>query len=231
MLEKWEQKIIHMNFKKAAIVFLVTGFILALAVPAALYGNFRGRVTDWEQLGETDREHGEREQDFRENGKSESGDRERDGEQNKEQDGEYNRDLRESEERDKKETLGEFRFRWSDFALLAGCAVTGMALGIWYWLLVVIWAYRKAHRMGVNARLAALGALCFNLGAVAVLYLYGLVKGTCASCGRVRSGNEKFCVRCGNPLRKECPNCKQETELSSAYCGNCGSKLAENEEA
>jgi RNA polymerase subunit RPABC4/transcription elongation factor Spt4 len=55
-------------------------------------------------------------------------------------------------------------------------------------------------------------------------------KGTCDQCGRVRSGNSKYCDRCGKPFVKECPDCGQTVDLNADYCGNCGKKLNENKE-
>lgn len=211
MIKKWEQRVICMNFKKAVIIFYITGLVMAAAVPAALYGNFQSRIAEWEQVREAEGEHRKSE-------------REREGER-RESEGER----KESEETNR-EKEWEFYLTWSDFALLAGCAAAGAVLGIWYWLLVMIWAYRKAYRMGVNGGLAVLAALFFNLAAVVVLYLYGMLRGTCTVCGRVRYGDGKFCDRCGNPLKKECPRCGQEVDASSAYCGSCGKKLDENEE-
>lgn len=225
MMEKWKQRVIHMNFKKAVIVFLIACLVLAISVPAVLYGNFKSRIASWEQVREEmiSREEEdsfrENERDFREDDESGSGDRERE------------RDSKEREEKDLEEIHRYFRFSWGDFALLAGCAAIEAVLGIWYWILVIIWAYRKAYRMGINGSLAVLAALFFNLAAVAVLYLYGMLKGTCANCGRVRSGNGKFCSRCGSPLKKECTKCGQEVDASSAYCSNCGRKLNEEEKA
>lgn len=222
MIEKWKQRAIHMNFKKAVIIFLITCLVLMISVPAVLYGNFQNRITQWEQVRETDREREkssrENERDSREDDESDSGDRERE------------RDSRERDEKDLEEIHRYFRLSWGDFALLAGCIVIETVLGIWYWILVMIWAYRKAYRMGVNGGLALLAALFFNLAAVAALYLYGFLKGTCANCGRIRSGNGKFCGRCGSPLKRECPQCGQEIDASSAYCSNCGQKLQEDQE-
>ena len=201
MIEKWEQRAIGMNFKKAVIIFLITAFALMIAGSAALYGNFQNRIANWEQISETDREHGEEE-----------------------------RDSKDREDMDLEDIYGKFHLSWGDLALLAGCAVAGVALGIWYWLLCLIAAYRKAYRMGVNGRLAVLAALFFNLAAVAALYLYAIWKGACANCGRVRGRTGKFCDRCGNPLKKECPQCKQEVDMSSAYCSNCGKNLNESED-
>lgn len=223
MIEKWKHRAIHMNFKKAVIIFLITCFVFTISVPAVLYGNFQNSITAWEQVRETDRKQKreeessrENERDSRDDDESDSGDRERE------------KDFKEKEEKDLEEIHGYFHLSWGDFALLSGCAVIGMVLGIWYWLLVMSWAYRKAYRMGVNCRLAVLAALFFNLAAVAALYLYNILKGTCANCGKVRSG--KFCSRCGNPLKKECPQCRQEMDISSAYCSNCGKKLSGDEE-
>lgn len=223
MIEKLEQRAIHMNFKKAVIIFLITGFALMIAVPTVLYGNFQSRIANWDQVRETDREHRERERDFREDDESDFGD----GEQERDF---REKDAKEREEKDLEDIYGMLHFSWGDLALLAGCVVTGMALGVWYWFLVMIWAYRKAYRMGVNGRLAVLAALFFNLAAVAVLYFYAIWKGTCANCGRVKDGNVKFCDRCGNPLKEECPQCKQEVDASSVYCSNCGRKLNESKE-
>lgn len=224
MTEKWKQKAIHMNFKKAVIIFLITCFVLMFSIPAVLYGNFQNRITSWEQERETDREHREErnsreERASREDEESGSGDRERE------------RDFKEREEKDLEDIYRYFRLSWGDLALLAGCVVIEMAVGIWYWLLVMTWSYRKAYSMGVNGGLAVLAALFFNLAAVAALYLYGILKGTCAVCGRVRSGNGKFCDRCGSPMKKECPQCRQEVDSSSIYCSHCGKKLNGDEEA
>ena len=319
MTEKWKQRSINMNFRKAVIIFLIACFVLAVLSSAVLYGNFHSRIAEWEQAGETGEEGGEldrisqetdgmsqeternfqeeeesypegedsfqkeesfreednrsqeNERDYRENEESDSGDggQERDSREWENRDGEKgsqerenrdgeggtreweNRDGEESsrkwenrhreensreresrerkdrEEKDLEDMLKGLPLSWGDFALLAGSAAAASALGIWYWILGLIAAYRKAYRMGVNGRLAVLAALFFNLAAVAALYLYCLLKGSCANCGRVRSGNGKFCARCGRPFKKECPQCGQEVDASSVYCRNCGTKLDE----
>lgn len=218
MIKKLEQRAINMNLKKAVAVFLITCFVLMIAIPAALYGNFQNRISDWEQVWETEGEHGDKERESWGKDESWSGD------------GEQERDFKEREEKNLEEIHGRFYLDWSDFVLLACCAMTGMALVIWYWLLVMLWAYHKAHSMGINGRLAVLVALFFNLVAVAFLYLYAMLKGTCVNCGKVKSGSGKFCSRCGNPMKKECPWCRQEVDVSSVYCGNCGKRLDKNKE-
>ncbi len=178
MLEKWKQRAIKMNLKKAVIFFLITSFAAAIGFSAVLYSNFHGRIFEWEQFAE-----------------------------------EYKR----------------LNMSAGDLALIAGCGIIGIIIGIWYWLLVLACVYRKSYRMGVNTAFWTFAALIFNLAALAVLYLYAMLKGTCTNCGRVRSGSGKFCDRCGNLLKKECPQCRQALDISSAYCSNCGKKLDEKE--
>lgn len=50
MLEKWKQKAIQMNLKKAVIFFIVTSFVLSIVSFAAVYGNFQGRMKEWEDI-------------------------------------------------------------------------------------------------------------------------------------------------------------------------------------
>lgn len=116
-----------------------------------------------------------------------------------------------------------------DIVLIAGCGIIGVALAVWYWLLCMIWAYRKSYRMGVNSGLWVLATLFFNLATIAVLYLYATLKGTCDSCGRIRTADGKYCDRCGKLLKKECPDCGQTVDAKAEYCRNCGKKLNEGQ--
>lgn len=217
MLEKWKQWAIKLNFRKAVILFLITGFALALASSVMAYQNFRGRISGWEQFAETDREHGRKEKEFSKGHQSGSAGWGHDG------------DFKERKEGDWEEMGEKLHLSAGDIALVAGCGIIGMVLGVWYWALVLAAVYRKSYRMGVNTTLWVLAALVFNLAALIVLYLYAMLKGTCTDCGRVREGSGKFCVRCGTLLKKECPQCRQATGISSAYCSNCGKKLGEVE--
>lgn len=215
MLEKWKQWAIKMNFRKAAIIFVIMGFVLAVASSVAVYSNFRGRIFEWEQFAETDRDHGREEKEYGKEHKFDSEDREHGGE------------FKEGKEKDWEDISKRLYLSAGDLALLAGCCIIGMVIGVWYWALVMIAAYRKSYRMGLNAALWTLAALVFNLAALAVLYLHALLKGTCTNCGRVKNGSARFCDRCGTILRKECPQCGQAVDISSAYCGSCGKKLGE----
>ena len=185
MLEKWKQRAIQMNFKRAVIIFVVVSFILMLGGSDALYGRFKGRANQWESAVKTDRES-------------------------------------ETEEKGDEQYLSAV-----DIALIAGCGIIGVVLAVWYWLLCMIWAYRKSHRMGVNSALWVLATLFFNLATIAVLYLYAIWKGTCDICGRIRTADGKYCDRCGKLLNKKCPDCGQIVDAKAEYCRNCGKKLNE----
>lgn len=193
MLEKWKQRAIQMNFKRAVIIFVVISFILMLGGSAALYGRFKGRANQWESAVKTDRE-------------SEP----------------------EAKPEIEFEKLCEGQYLSAvDIVLIAGCGIIGGVLAVWYWLLCMIWAYRKSHRMGVNSALWVLATLFFNLATIAVLYLYAILKGTCDICGRIRTADGKYCDRCGKLLNKKCPDCEQIVDAKAEYCRNCGKKLNE----
>lgn len=200
MLEKWKQWAVKMNFRKAVIIFVVTGFVFAVASSVAVYSNFQGRISQWEKFSESDRDDGREEKEYKER-----------------------------KEKDWEEISKRLNLSAGDIALMAGCGIIGVGTGVWYWVLVLILVYRKSYRMGVNTALWVLAAMVFNLVALAVLYLYAILKGTCMNCGRIRSGNGKFCDRCGTVLKKECPQCRQAADISSVYCSNCGKKLDEKE--
>ncbi len=185
MSEKWKQRAIQMNFKRAVIIFVVVSFILMLGGSAALYGRFKGRANQWESVVKIDRES-------------------------------------ELEEKGDEQYVSAV-----DIALIAGGGIIGVVLAVWYWLLCMIWAYRKSYRMGVNGALWVLATLFFNLATIAVLYLYAILKGTCDICGRIRTADGKYCDRCGMLLNKECPDCGQIVGAKAEYCRNCGKKLNE----
>lgn len=147
-----------------------------------------------------------------------------------ETDREHDGDFKERKEKDWEDISKRLHLSVGDLALIAGCCIIGIVVGVWYWVLVLIAVYRKAYRIGVNAALWMLAALFFNLAALAALYLYATLKGTCTNCGRIKNGSGKFCDRCGNPLEKECPQCGQAADILSAYCSSCGKKLDEKEE-
>lgn len=219
MLEKWKQRAIQMNFKKAILVFLAVSFILVLGFSAALYGNFKDRTDQWESAVKTSREY--------QNG--EKGDEHDD--RNDFDEKNYGKEHSDRKaEMELEQIWKEAYLSTGDIALIAGCGIIGAGLVLWYWLLCMVWAYRKSKRMGVGSTLWVLATFFFNLAAIAILYFYAVLKGTCDQCGRIRPGGSKYCDRCGKTFAKECPDCGHTVDIKAVYCGNCGKKLNGNEE-
>ncbi|MCI9083767.1 MAG: hypothetical protein HFI70_16210 [Lachnospiraceae bacterium] len=53
-------------------------------------------------------------------------------------------------------------------------------------------------------------------------------EGSCKNCGRLSNSTGKFCNRCGTCLKIKCPQCRQEIDVSSVYCSNCGKRMDES---
>lgn len=109
MLEKWKQKAFQMNLKKAVILFIVTSLVLIIASFAAVYGNFQGRMNEWEKYTETDRGYDEGEKDFDDEKRSDFSD------------GEHDKDLKEENEKDWEDISKVLYLSVGDLALIAGC--------------------------------------------------------------------------------------------------------------
>ncbi|MGN0354704.1 MAG: zinc ribbon domain-containing protein [Muricoprocola sp.] len=122
-------------------------------------------------------------------------------------------------------------FQWeSVIVFLTVCGIIEVVLVIWYWILCLICAYRKSNHIGSNSTLWVLATVFFNLFAIMALYLYAAFRGTCSNCGKIKTGEGKYCDRCGAPLNKECPHCGQIIDINADYCSNCGTKMNENKE-
>lgn len=216
MLEKLKQSFIHLNLKKAVIIFSVAGIVLVSVSSVAVYSSLSDKNIKWQNIVVLDREketdyEQENELDLKGERQDKEGDREKQ---------EYKFDVEEK----------ELYLSATDIALMIGCGIIGIVLGVWYWLLCLIWAYQKSYQMGINSALWVLAALFFHIGAIVVLYLYAMAKGTCENCGRLKTNHGKFCDRCGNSLKKECSQCGQVVDVEAGYCNNCGKKLHKREQ-
>lgn len=219
MLEKWKQLAIQMNFKKAILVFLAVSFILVLGFSAALYGNFKDRTDQWESAVKTSQEYQNEEKGDEHDDRNDF-----DGK-------DYGKEHSDRKaEMELEQIWKEAHLSTGDIALIAGCGIIGAGLALWYWLLCMVWAYRKSKRMGINSVVWVLATFFFNLAAIAILYFYAVLKGTCDQCGRIRPEDSKYCDRCGKPFAKECPDCGQTVDIKADYCGNCGKKLNVDED-
>ncbi len=211
MLEKWKQKALNMNIRKAAAVFLITSLAAMGILGGLAAANFGGRLSEFKAAAESEYEKREDE-----------GDRE-------------NRDSREEEDRayrDSRESDWDSEDHWreiqslspGDLALAVISAMIILALGIWYLALCVMWAYQKADRLGARRDLWAVLALLFQLPAIGALYLYAAAKGTCQKCGKLMEPGKNFCAYCGEPFQKQCAECGEKLKPAQKYCGSCGAK-------
>lgn len=219
MLEKWKQRAMQTNLKKAILILAAISFILVLGFSAALYGNFKGRIDHWESDVKTVREY-------------QRGEKGEDADDRNDFAGEdYSRKHLDRKEEIELEQIWEAPYLpTGDIALIADCGIIGIGLAIWYWLLCMMWAYQKSRRMGIHSAIWVLAAFFFHFAAVAALYLYAALKGTCTQCGKIRHSGSKYCDRCGNPFIQECQNCGQFIDRKAGYCSNCGKRLNETEE-
>lgn len=147
MLEKWKQRVIQMNFKKAILVFLAVSFILVLGFSAALYGNFKDRTDQWESAVKTGREYQNEEKGDEQDDRNDFDGKDYEKEH-------FDRKAEIELEQVWKET----HLSTGDIALIAGCGIIGAGLALWYLLLCMVWAYRKSKRMGVSSALWVLAA-------------------------------------------------------------------------
>lgn len=214
MVERWKKRVIQMNLKRAVLVFAIISIVSVFGLSVAVYGKFIGRVEQWEDLSKTEKEYRTEEADNRKDFEMEDGDKEYSGRK---------------EEIELEQIWETMNLSVTDVVLIVICGIIGMILVIWYWVLCLIWAYRKASRMGVNSTLWVLATLFFNLASITVLYFYAAFRGTCSNCGRIKTRDGKYCDRCGTPLKKMCPQCGQTMDINADYCSNCGIKLNENE--
>lgn len=109
MLEKWRQWALKMNLGKVIIIFMITVFVVVIGFSAVVYQNFQGRIFEWKQFTETDRDYGRKEYDKEH--KSDSGD------------WEHDREFKEGKEKDMENISKRLYLSAGDLALIAGCCI------------------------------------------------------------------------------------------------------------
>ena len=223
-MEKWKNKGRKVNLKKSFLIFFITGILAVLAGSGLLAFRFKDRFKEMKIT--CSEENRDQEEMYTSKGYGEENEKEyvtgKDGKWN----GENGKDGERKKE--KEHDWEDLQLSTTDIALIAGCGIIGIGLVIWYWILCMFWAFQKAERLGVRSGLWVLGTFFFNLAAIAVLYLFGYLRGTCGKCGKVRIKEGRFCSRCGADLKQICPKCGHEEERNCNYCSKCGAQLAES---
>lgn len=113
----------------------------------------------------------------------------------------------------------------TDKVVAGSFAGAAAVLGVAYWLLCIAWAYRKSYKLGKGVRLWTVMTIFFNLCAIAAMYIWAGVMGTCDECGHIKGRDDQYCSRCGNRFVKDCSKCGAVVPAKSKYCTACGNKL------
>jgi len=222
MLEKLKQKAISMNFKKTVILFMAISIIFTVTSAILMYTNFNGRMYEMHSVTETQKDAKYQEEDSESPEQKESGD----SESNKVNRWDRQRDIKDRERGNtEKEQWEMLDLSLGDKILLGGLGMIAFLLGVSYWILCMIWSYRKSTRLGTNKAFWLVATAFFHLAAIVVLYVYASFSGTCKNCGQLKRRNEAFCSKCGTSTKMECPKCQQVVDESAIYCPNCGKKL------
>lgn len=229
-MKKMKNKALSLNLKKSFLILVIVGVIFGIGSGIAVYLNFGDRISQVSEYEKQQRE--EWLQGIEQNGQGS-------GEQSKTPAwGWYNRNdrygFRNYSGEDSKiwnrnisdnEWEQRLNLSTNDKVLIGVLSGIGALLGIAYRVLCMIWAYQKADKMGSNKGLWVIATLFFNLWAIAAMYGYSLIRGTCPSCGQLKKKNEKYCSRCGAAYQQECSQCQAPVQSGSKFCPNCGETL------
>lgn len=215
MLEKVRNHALGMNFKKHFLICIILGVIALAGFSVASHVVFSREEAAWEQQMQS-----QQSSSSSNNNSSTNKRAGRHGGRDDDWDSEEMWD-----------NFDEPELSTADKVLMVSGGIVGAVLGIWYWILCMIWAYRKSRKMGVNSAIAVWGTFFFNLIAIAVLYVYGWIRGTCYHCGKIRHKGELYCARCGAPFTRDCPNCGKPVDIHDVYCPHCGERITTPPEA
>lgn len=200
-MKKLNEKIMHLNFKRLWIRFLV------ISLCAALVGGGVSAVLLRPQLSEAVNALRQEEQ---------------------EQDGENDEARRDGERGEGKRRFEHLAISEPSRAAKTAVGITAAAalvLGIAYWLLTVAWVYRLAREADMNGLLWCLLTLAGNLAAAVLFFvLRSFLRSACPVCGAYQQKGV-FCRRCGEPMEQCCPQCGGKTGLSDRFCPTCGNEL------
>lgn len=207
-MKKLTDKIMHLNFKKLWIRFLVICLCAALVgggVSALLLRPQIGEAVSVLRLEEEDQE-GQAGEDRAPDGKRAEGEK---------------RDA--FEKRLKHLPISEPSRAAK--AAVGSTAAAALVLAAAYWLLTAAWVYRLAREADMNGLLWFLLTLAGNLGAAVLFFvLRSFLRCACPVCGAYQRKGV-FCRRCGEPMEQCCPQCGGKTGLHDRFCPTCGNKL------
>jgi double zinc ribbon protein len=124
----------------------------------------------------------------------------------------------------------EFRDQPVIASLILAATITGVALPLAAFLLLLGYVFRDAQRRGMRAGLWLLLILVLSPAYLAIGFLlYFFMREplpyACPQCGTTVGPRFNFCPNCKNNLHPACPQCKQEVAETDKYCPNCSYEL------
>jgi RNA polymerase subunit RPABC4/transcription elongation factor Spt4 len=112
---------------------------------------------------------------------------------------------------------------------LAG-VITGMAIPLSAYLLLLGYVYRDAKRRGMHAGLWIMLILILSpaylaIGFLLYFFLREPLPYGCPQCGAIVGARFNYCPNCDNNLHPSCSHCRQEVSETDKFCPNCGNTL------
>ena len=229
--KKLMAKILNWNFKKIAIIFIGVCLVLGIGSGGVLYSNFGNRLQAAERyIEKADKDNQKGEKDKKEDRSKQKGEEDKKGESSEQKGegdgkGEYSELKGHEQNHEDTEIKNILEITDRDEIVIG---IIGMVLGLLgcaYWLLVFLWILQKTHKYGANPVLFGILTLVFNLGGVIAFFIYKYVSPKCMKCGMIQKKDQEYCVNCGEPMYKECGNCKAHVGKDDKYCSKCGKEL------
>lgn len=106
---------------------------------------------------------------------------------------------------------------------------------ILFWLLISVWVYNDAERLGMSG---LLWALLVFFGNIIALIIYLIVRSStstgqpivaarksCPNCQSPIQADFVVCPKCGTSLKSTCPNCQKNVQKDWKHCPYCGESL------
>lgn len=225
MIKKIKERIISINYKKAAKIFIIVSFVLILTSGIISAVSLRTQIGEAiSYCQEADRhdekeheEHIDREQDEINEARDEHNDE--DKKFDKEHEWEF-------------EFLKEQNFTKPSLFSKISVIVLGMiclSAAAVYWLLIAAWLYKAAYEASMNAVFWGILGLIGNLAAVILFMIARRSYQVCPSCGK-RQKHGVYCSDCGSPFGISCSWCGENVKKEDTYCKNCGKYLKEQKD-
>lgn len=206
-MDKLKEKILNMNFKKIARVYIVAAVLLVIAGGLAAFLSLQVQIKEAASL------YHNHEVTSVQQIQSETGDAK----------------VYESRNHDWDSLEKQLTpIGTGAKAVLAADGLIGVLIAASYWLLIALWLYQAAAKAKMHSLLWLIAGLAGNLFTViAFLVIREFIRIRCPQC-RSWQHRYSYCSECGMQLAAECPSCGCSVDTSDIYCSSCGQKLTDD---